>query len=480
MQIKRFEARNMTEALRQIKRELGTEAVILSAKDIRKENRLLGISRKVGVEVTAAVDGGLPRQGIPAPARKISRRLSPDGLYSRAAGPAMSANPGDDVQDVVRLGRLSPPPQSTGSGLGTGDSSSAAKRPGGSRSMSGEDSIASGSAAASDLDALAADRLDWQRPMHRHFVDGGLEIMPWPFKNDGPHHIALVGSAGVGKTTTIAKLAARLQHVEGRRVGLISLDREKIGAIEQLQIYADILKIPLAVPQSGKDLKRAIKQLRRCDVVLVDTPAIDGRGGKRFPVFEGQLNQVPQLQVWLVIGADTQFDSMQLSAAMGDDLAPSAIVITKTDMSPNLGAVMRFLSTASRPVVCLTNGPEVPRDLTEASLDLFARLLMQTGSSEEEPLRAEVSANGTAGAGQYLANRSSDIVHRAGCKWIRLINRDNIVVFGSFAEALNNGFKPCRYCNPQHLSITGNLNREKALHLDSDHRKRLMTSRSPH
>ena len=60
MQIKRFEAKNMTEALRQIKRELGPEAVILSAKDLRRENRLLGISRKIGVEVTAAIDEDYP------------------------------------------------------------------------------------------------------------------------------------------------------------------------------------------------------------------------------------------------------------------------------------------------------------------------------------------------------------------------------------------------------------------------------------
>lgn len=64
MQIKRFEAKNMTEALRQIKRELGPDAVILSAKDLRRENRLLGISRKIGVEVTAAIDEDYP--GMPA------------------------------------------------------------------------------------------------------------------------------------------------------------------------------------------------------------------------------------------------------------------------------------------------------------------------------------------------------------------------------------------------------------------------------
>ncbi len=103
MQIKRFEAKNMTEALRHIKHELGPEAVILSAKDIRKENRLLGISRKVGVEVTAAVDGGL---SVPV---GYNRRRKPEGLRASCEKPssapvskAMGGLTGD-IEDVVQL-----------------------------------------------------------------------------------------------------------------------------------------------------------------------------------------------------------------------------------------------------------------------------------------------------------------------------------------------------------------------------------------
>ena len=106
MQIKRFEARSMTEALRQIKRELGAEAVILSAKDIKKENRLLGITRTLGVEVTAAVD---TQEGGPgaSPARS-----GPD----RGGRPAPPIFHGEDpgkgfirrIQDVVSI-RKSPP-----------------------------------------------------------------------------------------------------------------------------------------------------------------------------------------------------------------------------------------------------------------------------------------------------------------------------------------------------------------------------------
>ena len=116
MQIKRFEAKNMTEALRQIKRELGAEAVILSAKDIRKENRLLGIARKIGVEVTAAVDGVQPAQASP-----MGRRLGIRGKTTSEGGTsaAPTTGPGrlgSEVQDVVRLGDRRYPKGRVGAG----------------------------------------------------------------------------------------------------------------------------------------------------------------------------------------------------------------------------------------------------------------------------------------------------------------------------------------------------------------------------
>jgi hypothetical protein len=154
---------------------------------------------------------------------------------------------------------------------------------------------------------------------------------------------------------------------------------------------------------------------------------------------------------------------MQLTTAIGGDLEPAAVIITKTDLNPGLAEVTRYLSATAIPVACLGNGPNVPRDLTDASYDLFARALIQNddGHPGRNPDTA-TAASPPEPAGQYLANRSSDIFHRPQCKWIRLINEDNIVMFGSFAEALNNRFKPCRYCNPQHMSITGMLSQEKA------------------
>ncbi len=454
MQIKRFEAKNMTEALRQIKRQLGTEAVILSAKDIRKENRLLGISRKIGVEVTAAVDGGLAILPSQTTTRAFKQNAAAHGGRKPIGRPKASDPNGGGVQDLVRVGKSNTRPKAKGGGQAAGTERA---------TPSSEVLSKPAPRCTAVLDPSLPDHADLRAHMHKRLLDGGLEVMPWPFSAEKSHTIALVGNAGVGKTTTIAKLAARLQHEEGHRVGLISLDHEKIGGVEQLQIYADILQIPLEVPRSDQALKKAIKSLAACDVVLVDTPAIGASKAKRPGLFDDQVRQIPDLRVWLVIGADNQVDNMRQAAATSDDLDISAVIVTKTDLSRRLEGVMQFLSAAALPVVGLSNGPDVPQDLTEASLDLFARLVLQSGTGGETNPRPEESPTAAAAEGPYLANRSSDIFHRSGCKWIRLINKENIVMFGSFAEALNHRFKPCRYCNPQHMSITGILSQEQAV-----------------
>ncbi len=454
MQIKRFEAKNMTEALRQIKRELGAEAVILSAKDIRRENRLLGISRQIGVEVTAAVDGFLPAP-VPSSGQlmRAGRHQIPE---TRPATPVPddSGPPHETVRDIVRLGKDRP----RSDRIHNAPDKEAWPHP--PRNDGAEARIADDRGISRAKEKAQA---DLNSQMRKRLKANGLEILPWPFNAEMSHRIALVGNAGVGKTTTIAKLAARLQHEEGRRVGLISLDREKIGGVEQLLIYADILQIPIEIPQTTADLKKALKRMAACDVILVDTPAIGASRSRRPGVFTTHLPLIDGLTAWLVVGADNQVENMQQAAAMGDDLDTTAVLVTKADLNPRLGGVMQFLGTVALPVVGLCNGPKVPHDMSDASLDLFARLLMQAPTENANPATARMTAAVPDSAGQYLANRNSDIFHRSGCKWIRLINKENIVMFSSFAEALNNRFKPCRYCNPQHMSITGMLHQERAV-----------------
>ena len=201
MQIKRFEAKNMTEALRKIKRELGPEAVILSAQDLRRENRLLGISRKIGVEVTAAIDEDYP--GMPhnrKPAYK-SERVQEN---RKVSAPMIDPGAADQrflhkINDIVRLkgkthrpGKIQEPIEPC-------------ERPTVERHTDNEHA-----SAGVQPSALHTHKNSGHNPMGRYLAKTGLSVGALTLDKTATNFIALVGNAGVGKTTTIAKLAARL------------------------------------------------------------------------------------------------------------------------------------------------------------------------------------------------------------------------------------------------------------------------------
>lgn len=458
MQIKRFEAKNMTEALRRIKRELGPEAVILSAKDRRRENRLLGISRKIGVEVTAAIDEEYADMPARRPTRLPSQAAHQTGAHSAAMQAPGKQHPGifHKINDIVRLkgqGRReeslrppSPPPAPPSS-----DIPSHRHHP-------------QKTVHASGADTRKVSSND--HAMGRYLANTGLSAGTLVLDDKGQTIIALVGNAGVGKTTTIAKLAAHFQLTRNVSVGLLSLDRFRIGGQEQLQCYADSMQLPLETPANEKDLLQSMARLKGCRVILVDTPAVNPGDPHGLSRIQTAIKPLGPVKHFMVLSAESREEDLQETAMRYAALRPDGIIISKTDLTASYRDMVNFLCRHRWPVFFFSNGHRVPMDLTRATLErLAAHFLMdgtsKTGDGNGPASMADHRLTATASDGQvYLANKNSDIFHRPECKWIRLINQTNIVEFTSFAEALNNRFKPCRYCNPQHLSITRMLSEE--------------------
>jgi len=457
MQIKRFEAKNMTEALRRIKRELGPEAVILSAKDRRRENRLLGISRKIGVEVTAAIDEEYADMPVRRPTQQPSPATGQTGAHSAAMMAPDRQHPGifHKINDIVRLrgqtrhAESSPPSDSSPS---PSSSDTRTRRP------HPEDPLhASGTDARKDSNDHA---------MGRYLAKTGLTAGTLALDDKAPTVIALIGNAGVGKTTTIAKLAAQFQLTRNVSVGLLSLDRSRIGGQEQLQCYADSMQLPLETPANEKELLQSMARLKGCRVILVDTPAVNPGDPKGLSRIQTAIQPLGPVRYLMVLSAESREEDLQDTARRYAALTPAGIIISKTDLTRSYRDMVNFLCRHRWPVYFFSKGHRVPMDLTRATVErLAARFLMdgtaKTGDGNGSAPMEDRHLTATASDGQvYLANKNSDIFHRPECKWIRLINQTNIVEFTSFAEALNNRFKPCRYCNPQHLSITRMLSEE--------------------
>jgi hypothetical protein len=186
-------------------------------------------------------------------------------------------------------------------------------------------------------------------------------------KNREPVFIALVGPTGSGKTTTIAKLARHPEVFDGLPVGLLCLDTYRIGAVEQLSIYADIARLPLEVVYDASDLKRAMKKLRECEIVLVDTAGRGPGATADVDATVAQLAEIRPAEVHLTVPA-----GLQLALARGLINRHRAhgvthLIATKRDEFPDDASVFELAAEWSLPMRWVTTGQEVPDDLEAAA-----------------------------------------------------------------------------------------------------------------
>lgn len=180
---------------------------------------------------------------------------------------------------------------------------------------------------------------------------------------------SLVGATGVGKTTTIAKLAARYAQIHGAdKVGLISTDSFRIGALEQLATYAKILGCPLKQAKNTEELSEAIYQLRHKKLVLIDTAGMSQRDIKLTERLNNLLTKSRvRIKNYLVLSATSQMSVLQESVQHFRSVPLSGCIFTKIDESLSLGELMSVAIHNRLPIGYLTNGQRVPEDIRVAN-----------------------------------------------------------------------------------------------------------------
>ncbi len=178
-----------------------------------------------------------------------------------------------------------------------------------------------------------------------------------------PHVAAFAGPTGVGKTTTIAKLAAHLSLRKKKKVGLISIDNYRIGAFEQLKSYASIMGLYCMQAYSKDDLVCALDRMKAMDIVLVDTAGHSHYDKKRMTELCSVINGDYKISVHLVLSATTDFINMREAAKAFSVLKPDTYVFTKIDETKMCGKILDQVSDFKLPVSLITNGQKVPEDL---------------------------------------------------------------------------------------------------------------------
>lgn len=198
--------------------------------------------------------------------------------------------------------------------------------------------------------------------------------------------ITLVGPTGVGKTTTIAKLAANYKLRHGRSVGLITCDTYRIAAVDQLRTYASIIGLPLQVVLSASEMRSAIAAARHeHEVVIIDTAGRSQFNTDRLDELAQTLGQAQPDQTHLVLSATTSESVMRRSLDAFAVLEPDRVIFTKLDEAETFGPLLNTLDRANQSrtdgheplrVSFLTTGQEVPDQIEPANPDRLARLIL--------------------------------------------------------------------------------------------------------
>ena len=204
-----------------------------------------------------------------------------------------------------------------------------------------------------------------------------IEVAPPGFKpKANQHRIAFVGPTGVGKTTTLAKIAASYLGKHSNSIALITIDTYRIAAVEQLKVYGEIMHLPVEVVITPEQLEKAINKHSDKDLILIDTAGRSPRD--EFCIEELSTFLKPELEIekHLVLSAATRENELIEIIRCFEKLTVSNTIFTKIDECSKLGILLNVQIQNSNPLSYLTNGQRVPEDLIEISPKIVAELIM--------------------------------------------------------------------------------------------------------
>jgi len=188
--------------------------------------------------------------------------------------------------------------------------------------------------------------------------------------------VALVGPTGVGKTTTIAKLAANYRLRENKSVGLITVDTYRIAAVEQLRTYADIIDLPMEVVSTPREMREAVARMSNLDLVLMDTAGRSPRDEVRIQELKSILAEADPAEVHLVLSAVGGARSLTSTAERFAPVGTTALIVTKLDEASGVGNLLSVTRGCRLPVSYLTDGQNVPDDIQVAQSRNLAELIL--------------------------------------------------------------------------------------------------------
>ena len=229
----------------------------------------------------------------------------------------------------------------------------------------------------SELGSNGVTNIDLVRDYVRRHIQGLIEVTGPPRLVTGAtKSIFLVGPTGVGKTTTLAKLAANYSLVEHKRVALVTVDTFRIAAIPQLRTYADIIGVPLEVVYTPADLADVLGRFGDRELVLIDTPGGSPRNTKQLEALKEYLDSVQAKDVYLAVSSPTRYRDMLDIYNRFSICQVDGLLFTKIDETDRFGPLVNLLNETRARLTYLTTGQNVPQDIELADSVKMAELLL--------------------------------------------------------------------------------------------------------
>lgn len=320
MQAQKFRAANFEDAMDEVRKTLGHDALIVERKQLYGARGLRSGTPTVEITAISADDatrGGLGVDHVSLP-ELLQRRLVRGGVPERAAGCLA-------MRVRSELGRLG----------------------GGRRNQ------------VRALTAAIA-----------------LEMLFAPPVGRGARVAAIVGPTGVGKTTTLAKLAARAALLERKKVGLLCVDQYRIGGVEQLQRYAELIGVPMVVAHDGRSLVRALRRVSDADLVLIDTSGRSPRDVTAIAELGACLAYAGEkVEIYLCLPVAMRAQEIAMVVAQQSKLEPTRLIATKADEAVCCSGIPAAQARSGLPMAYVTTGQRVPEDIEVATPELVADLL---------------------------------------------------------------------------------------------------------
>ena len=344
MRIKSFKGRTTAETLEQVKNEMGPEAMILQTRPTR-EKGMMGLFGTTGVEIVAGVDDAPIRKSA-APARPPEVETLHRKLVAQGIEPQFAMELLEDVQSVSQ----GLPPAEKGR-------------------------------LTSALASVLGGKLR---------TTGGLRH----WAND-QRVVAFIGPTGVGKTTTIAKIAAGLVLRARRRIEIVTIDAHRVGAIEQLKSYGELLGVPVHAAYTPGELADFVGRASRAEMILIDTPGCSYHDKAALVELDQYFRTVPNIEVnvllsccWKTDDAINAANAFRPVGQRGAD-SPSRkdsvqLLFTKADETSSYGSMLAVPLKTRLPLSYICNGQEVPDDINVTSSQLIANMLTGTSPAARE------------------------------------------------------------------------------------------------